>query len=159
MAETKAVPFPAILPVDPAAAPVILEPAAAAVMLAASRDADPLEACGLLFGAAGQIRLASVARNIADCPRHRFEIDPQHLFEAQRRSRAGPHRIIGCWHSHPTGSPWPSARDRAGVQDIHWLWLIIANGAVRGFVPSVRGFTEVALQTSALVPENRHGTR
>lgn len=132
-----------------------LAAAARAQMLAAAARALPHEACGLLFGAAGHIRTATIARNIAAEPWHRFEIDPAHLFAAQRRARTGPERLLGCWHSHPGGRPCPSVLDRAGVQDLAWLWLIVAGGAVRAFRPlphgpqsagsESHGFAEVAL--------------
>lgn len=127
----------------------ILQPTAKARMLQAALKVGTHEACGLLFGAnvAGQvdIREASVARNVSDQPERRFEIDPAHLFEAQRRSRKGPERLIGCWHSHPCGNPLPSVHDRAGVIDMNWLWLIVAQGQVRAFRPLAQGFAEVAL--------------
>lgn len=114
-------------------------------MLAAARAAAPNEACGLLWGSARQVREASVAGNVAAEPWHRFEIDPAHLFAAQRRARRGPDRLLGCWHSHPGGRAWPSRLDRAGVHDLGWLWLIVAADEVRAFRPRAAGFAEVAL--------------
>lgn len=121
-------------------------------MLAATLAAGDDEACGLLFGAAGLIRTATLARNIAADRRRRFEIDPAHLFEGHRQSRAGPDRLIGCWHSHPDGTAFPSRHDRAGVTDMAWLWLIVAGGEVRAFVPTAGGFDPVALDQVALAP-------
>ena len=136
--------------IDPLSSPVVVNPAARRRMLAAAAAADPLEACGLLFGDGGHIDDASIARNIAAAPWHRFEIDPAHLFDGHRRGRAGPPYLLGCWHSHPGGSPLPSVEDRAGVHDPGWLWLIVAGGGLRGFRPSVAGFDEVALLFPAL---------
>lgn len=114
-------------------------------MLSAAEAANPHEACGLLFGDALEIAEASIARNIARQPDRYFEIDPAHLFDGHRRGRAGPGRLLGCWHSHPLGGPLPSKVDRAGVADLDWLWLIVAAGGIRAFRPTTDGFTEVAL--------------
>lgn len=116
----------------------------------ATAAAGGKEACGLLFGAAGWIRQASVAENIAAEPWHRFEIDPVHLFEAHRRSREGPERLIGCWHSHPNGRALPSRHDRAGVADMAWLWLIVAGGRITAWRPMAGGFEPVAIVGASL---------
>lgn len=115
---------------------VLLARAARATIEAATADAHPQEACGLLFGERGKgrpaitsaIASASVARNVAAEPWHRFEIDPAHLFRAQRAARETGVPILGVWHSHPKGRPVPSAEDLAGVTDPAWLWLIAAPG-------------------------------
>lgn len=128
--------------------PVTLSATAAAAMHAEVRRSGNSEACGLLFGTDGQITEATVARNVAAEPWHRFEIDPAHLFDAHRRSRAGPDRLIGCWHSHPNGGPEPSRHDREGVADESWLWLIVAGGHIRAWRPVQQGFAEVALSVA-----------
>ncbi len=99
----------------------------------------------MLFGSDNRILEATVARNVARDPSIRFEIDPAHLFDAHRRGRAGPDRIVGCWHSHPNGRAEPSRHDREGVSDEGWLWLIIAGGLIRAWRPVPEGFAEVAL--------------
>jgi proteasome lid subunit RPN8/RPN11 len=118
---------------------------AAAAIRAAALASDPDEACGLLFGREGRISHASVARNVAAEPRHRFEIDPAHLFDGHRKGRAGPERLIGCWHSHPGGSAVPSAHDRDGALEAGWLWLIIGRDGIRGWRPAAHGFDPVPL--------------
>ncbi len=130
--------------------PVLLSAAAAAAIHAEVRRSGNSEACGLLFGTHGRITQATIARNVAENPATRFEIDPAHLFDAHRRSRAGPDRLIGCWHSHPNGRGEPSAHDRAGVADESWLWLIVAGGRIRAWQPVPGGFAEVALTAARL---------
>ena len=120
--------------------------AAADTLRAAAAAAHPHEACGLLFGAPAEVRHASIATNVSADPTRRFEIDPQHLFDAQRSSRTGPDRLIGCWHSHPNGNPRPSRHDLAGITDPGWIWLIVAHGAITAWRPGTAGFTEVALE-------------
>lgn len=130
--------------------PVTLSATAAATMLHEVQRSGNSEACGLLFGTEGHITEATVARNVAADPATRFEIDPAHLFDAHRRSRAGPDRLIGCWHSHPNGRAEPSRHDRTGVADESWLWLIVAHGRIRAWRPAAQGFAEVALTATHL---------
>jgi proteasome lid subunit RPN8/RPN11 len=114
---------------------VLLARAARETIEAATAEAHPHEACGLLFG--GRVRggpaiiSASVAKNVAAEPWHRFEVDPAHLFASQREARESGVPILGVWHSHPDGPPIPSKEDRAGVTDPAWLWLIVAPGTPR----------------------------
>lgn len=128
--------------------PVTLSATAAATMLEEVQRSGNSEACGLLFGSEGRITHATAARNVAADPATRFEIDPAHLFDAHRRSRAGPERLIGCWHSHPNGRGEPSRHDRDGVTDDSWLWLIVAGGTIRAFRPVPQGFAELALSVA-----------
>lgn len=118
---------------------------AACTIRRATVAAAPHEACGLLFGDGDCIVEATVARNIAAEPWRRFEIDPAHLFDAHRRARAGPLALVGCWHSHPDGSPTPSRHDADGVADRSWLWLIAAGGTIAAWQPTAEGFQPVAL--------------
>jgi len=69
--------------------------------------------------------------NVASDPATTFEIDPAALFAALRAERAGGPRILGHYHSHPSGSPTPSARDAAMALQPGRLWLIVAAGAAR----------------------------
>ena len=59
-----------------------------------------------------------------------------------RAARAGGPRLVGYYHSHPTGAPEPSATDRAQAAHDGRVWAIAAEGEVRfwrddetGFVP------------------------
>ncbi len=122
----------------------------------AARAALPDEACGLLVGARAGARLlvrqATVARNVDPEPRCRFEIDPAHLLAHQRAARACGAAILGLWHTHPQGPPAPSARDRDGVTDREWLWLVWAGGHLAAFRPDAAepsGFQPVPLLDGA----------
>jgi proteasome lid subunit RPN8/RPN11 len=55
----------------------------------------------------------------------RFEIDPALLLATHRRLRGGADRIIGHYHSHPSGPAAPSARDRASSYTPGLAWLIL----------------------------------
>jgi desampylase len=84
------------------------------------------EVCGLLFGDEVHISGWSVARNVADDPARRFEIDPAALIAAHRAARAGGPAIVGYVHSHPSGSVMPSACDAEMALGDGAIWLIVA---------------------------------
>ncbi|WP_419825263.1 Mov34/MPN/PAD-1 family protein [Sphingomonas sp.] len=98
-------------------------------LAAASPEA---EICGLLLGAAPErIDAAPAAVNVADAPATRFELDPATLFAALRGERAGRARVLGHYHSHPSGTPDPSPCDAASADGAGGLWLILAAGEAR----------------------------
>lgn len=109
---------------------------------ASSRDH---EVCGLLFGCDASIAAAEPARNVAADPATTFEIDPAMLLAAHRAERAGGRRIVGCYHSHPSGAAIPSARDVAAAEPGR-LWLIIGAGEARLWRAGTDGFAPVAVR-------------
>jgi proteasome lid subunit RPN8/RPN11 len=108
---------------------LILPPALRARIENEARSAFPRECCGLIEGSrCGEDALATVlhpARNLA-AGNDRFEIHPEDHFAALKAARARGQSLIGCYHSHPKGPPRPSAHDRQGAQEEHFLWLIAA---------------------------------
>jgi proteasome lid subunit RPN8/RPN11 len=112
---------------------LILNVAQAARIEAEARRAFPREACGLLLGTRDEAGRAHVARvvpapNTASGP-DRFEIDPALLLALHREARGAGEAIVGHYHSHPNGSPAPSARDLAEAAWPGLVWLIAALGA------------------------------
>lgn len=112
-------------------------------VVALAKEGGSKEVCGLIFASTGAITGFEPATNVAADPETRFEIDPAALLRAHREQREGRRRIIGCYHSHPSGAPEPSACDAAEAAPDGWLWLIIgcaearlwrsvADGAVHG---------------------------
>ncbi len=85
----------------------------------------PREACGLLFGEGAEITAFQAVENVAESPETRFEIDPAALFAALKAERAGGRKLIGYWHSHPSGDATPSATDAAMAAPDGKLWLIV----------------------------------
>ncbi len=92
-----------------------------------------IEACGLLLGTIGEagnryINEIHPMRNIFDSPVY-FEFAPEELLSADL-AYAG--RIIGVYHSHPTGLAVASRTDhqnmkRVNVEEhIPWVWLIVS---------------------------------
>jgi proteasome lid subunit RPN8/RPN11 len=88
------------------------------------------ERCGLLFGDAGRIAEATLCANVAADPARTFEIDPAALFGALRDERRGGAKLVGYWHSHPSGDVRPSATDAAMAAPDGKLWLIVGDGDV-----------------------------
>jgi proteasome lid subunit RPN8/RPN11 len=102
-----------------------------AAVLAEARADAAREVCGLLFGAEDHVTAHLPAPNVAADPARRFEVDPATLLAAHRAHRDGGPAILGCYHSHPTGSPDPSPRDAADAAADGWLWLIVGRKDAR----------------------------
>ncbi len=92
-----------------------------------------IEACGLLIGTidqAGNWHVEEVhpLRNIFDSPVY-FEFAPEDLLAADL---AYPGRVIGAYHSHPTGLSVASRTDHQNMKRINaeeqipWVWLIVS---------------------------------
>ena len=101
-----------------------------AITAEANADSER-EICGLLLGSGCDVTAHRSARNVAPDTRRRFEIDPAILLGAHRAERQGGPSILGCYHSHPIGSPMPSALDAADAEPNGWLWLILGRENVR----------------------------
>jgi proteasome lid subunit RPN8/RPN11 len=102
------------------------------------------EICGLLFGSDGRIDSAMPSLNVSERPGDEFEIDPVTLIAAYKAERAGGPRVIGCYHTHPSGSVIPSKRDAAAAEPGS-LWLILGGGDARLWRARPGGFDEEAL--------------
>ncbi|WP_454882758.1 Mov34/MPN/PAD-1 family protein [Sphingomonas oryzagri] len=100
-------------------------------ILAHAANEPVREVCGLLLGSPLRVENARETANVALDPASAFEIDPATLFGTLRAERAGGPRILGHYHSHPNGSPTPSARDAVMALQPGRLWLIVARGEAR----------------------------
>jgi len=87
--------------------------------------AAPQEICGILFGHNGRVSARRAAKNVADDPLRHFEIDPRTLIAAEREQRDGGERILGYYHSHPSGPVKPSTTDAESAAPDGRLWLIV----------------------------------
>ena len=123
-----------------------------------ARAAFPRECCGLIEGMRHEGFAEAVAlhaaRNIATRA-DRFEIDPENHFTALKAARAHGRVLVGCYHSHPGGSPVPSLTDGEGAQEEDFFWLIAALPLAAGpvtigaFAYCAAGFLSVALNGPA----------
>ncbi|WP_310496299.1 M67 family metallopeptidase [Sandarakinorhabdus sp.] len=100
----------------------------------AAAQTPDVEVCGLLVGNDGAVQDVVMTTNTAADPSRSFEIDPAALLRTHREARGGGMAVIGHWHSHPNGVPSPSARDAARALDNGQIWLIVAGGAVQGWI-------------------------
>jgi len=99
------------------------------IMSEAAADAN--EVCGLLMGDASRIAAIRPAANVAPDRARHFELDPVVLVAAHRAARAGGERIVGHYHSHPSGMALPSATDAASAAADGSFWLIVGSGVAR----------------------------
>ena len=108
-------------------------------LTAEARSTYPRECCGLIEGVRRGDAIEALAlhstRNLADAP-DRFEIDPAEHLRLLRRLRGTERDIVGCYHSHPNGEPWPSPRDRDGAHDEDFVWLILGLDASATATPA-----------------------
>ena len=92
-----------------------------------------IEACGLLIGTIDQagnwhVEETYPLRNIFDSPVY-FEFAPEDLLAADL---SYPGRVIGAYHSHPTGLAVSSHIDHQNMkrvnadEQIPWVWLIVS---------------------------------
>jgi proteasome lid subunit RPN8/RPN11 len=112
-----------------------------AIIVEEAARAYPLEACGLLLGGADGV-LAQVVpcANVAPDPARHFEIDPAALIAALRAERGGGVRVLGYYHSHPSGKPAPSPIDAAMAARDGRIWAIVAGGRIGWFRDGGNGF-------------------
>lgn len=117
-------------------------------MLAEARAALPHEACGLLLGRAF-IETATRCANVHPAPEAHFEIDPQALVDAHRAARGGNVRVLGYWHSHPSGPPEPSATDRIHATGDGRVWAIVGEGRIGWYRDCEAGFVPLSYRAKA----------
>ncbi|QHS16279.1 desampylase [Halopenitus persicus] len=81
--------------------------------------ADPVEVCGVLAGRFDEdgdrstVTETHRASNAAETPRTRYLIDPEEQFAILEAIEAAGDEVVGFYHSHPTGPPYPSETDAA----------------------------------------------
>ena len=112
-------------------AQVFLSATAWKTILLDAHGRQQIEACGALLGKidhAGNWHVAEARplRNIASSPVY-FEFDPAELLTIDLEQSG---RMVGVYHSHPTGPALASSTDRQNMrrvnleQHIPWVWLI-----------------------------------
>ena len=111
-----------------------------------SAAAGRQEACGLLFGTPDEIAEMQAVDNVSENPNYAFEIDPRALFAALRAERAGGPKLVGYWHSHPSGDAMPSATDAAMAAADGKLWLIVGGGDVTSWRAVDAGFEAIEIR-------------
>lgn len=116
-----------------------------------------IEACGVLLGTIDPtgnwvVEQVQPLTNSASSPVY-FEFEPAELLQVELTH---PDRIIGVYHSHPTGFPQASKTDRDNMkrvnrqQNIPWVWLIISGPFDKTFLQQAQDAPEI-LPTAPLI--------
>ncbi len=111
----------------------MLSAAAWKTILLDAHGRQGIEACGALLGRVDHegnwyVEEASPLRNLFASPVY-FEFDPAELLSIDLEQ---PGRMVGVYHSHPTGPALASSTDRQNMrrvnleQHIPWVWLIVS---------------------------------
>jgi proteasome lid subunit RPN8/RPN11 len=107
-------------PVRPRFTHVVIEPAAVASLLAAWGSSTDAEPCGLVVGKrAGETAIVRGAIPIPNAhvqPDRGFLLSTREALEQARAAGVAGHAILGTFHGHLRGAPFPSAADIAGLQ-------------------------------------------
>jgi proteasome lid subunit RPN8/RPN11 len=117
LAETAATTGEVVAPV-PAPAPVTrawIRPEAVRAILDAYVKSAATEPCGVLLGRErrGSVRVADVVvlPNVHPAPDRSFLMDPEGILRATKDARAADLEVVGTWHGHVRGGPWPGRAD------------------------------------------------
>ncbi|GAA5061492.1 desampylase [Erythrobacter westpacificensis] len=122
---------------------LVVTRAVIALLRGEAKRAYPNECCGILLGDDAGITNALPARNVHPSPRTHFEIDPQALVDAHRAARSAGPQVLGYYHSHPAGPPYPSSTDRAEAAHDGKVWAIVCEDAIGWWRDAPDGFTEL----------------
>jgi len=82
-------------------------------IVAHARETPDQEVCGVLGGRDGRVETLYRARNTAETPRIRFEMDSRDMFAAIRDIDDRDLDLIGFYHSHTHTQAYPSPTDVA----------------------------------------------
>lgn len=79
------------------------------------------EVCGFIT----KSQIIIDVENIADDPKHEFFMSPNSQYEIMRTYK---NNILGIWHTHPSGIPYPSEKDTLGAEFglplDYWYWVV-----------------------------------
>ncbi|SCA58019.1 putative Mov34/MPN/PAD-1 [Candidatus Terasakiella magnetica] len=97
-----------------------------------TKQAHPEECCGLIVGDGETVERLMPSANISTGDKTKsFELDPKVRFELIRES--GERSLMGFYHSHPNGNPFPSKTDRSMVYEPELLWVITTCKEIKAF--------------------------
>jgi proteasome lid subunit RPN8/RPN11 len=141
-----------------------IAPGAVSSLLASYNQATSAEPCGVLIGAvagnAVRIRGVAVLPNAHVTPDRGFLITAEDLLQASKTVEESGAAIIGFWHGHLRGGPYPGRQDAdeftsfAAGPNGSWAQALLLAGrgetgrpVLRVFVTSRDGLREVPLRT------------
>ena len=76
------------------------------------------EVCGLITAT----HKIHYVRNVHEVPRSNFYFDQEEFKDVIAEILGSGHRVIGMFHTHPNGTPWPSPRDIVGWPNPALRW-------------------------------------
>jgi len=106
-------------------------------MFAASLQAAPAEACGLLGGRDGVATSHYPVPNVAPEPTERFVMDPAGQREAFTAMERRGEELVAIYHSHPSTGASPSKADLLSAHYLDAFYLIVG---LRQGRPYLRAF-------------------
>jgi proteasome lid subunit RPN8/RPN11 len=134
---------------------LILTPTQHQAIITATRDTYPQECCGMIVGHRQQdgwiVDRIVPSDNLSPKPLKTFEVDMRLRLALQRQLRGSGKSVIGHYHSHPGGTPTPSATDLESAWEDEMVWVIVGGTAgkedLAAFVYSdaSKEFTSVAI--------------
>jgi proteasome lid subunit RPN8/RPN11 len=102
-----------------------------------ARQSLPEECCGILLGAEGvsgcvRAHRAVPVENVSTrCRKREYLVAPLEILRAHRQARREGLEIVGYYHSHPSGSAFPSVNDcQKAWPDTSYVILGVSGGEV-----------------------------
>jgi len=114
-----------------------------------ARNAYPEECCGLISGTYDQVYDIHPAANVSAGDKTKtFEIDAKVRFDLI--AQTGKRSVLGLYHSHPTGSPYPSETDKSMVYEPELIWVILTLEEIKAFrfIVAKQDFEEIPIQVN-----------
>jgi proteasome lid subunit RPN8/RPN11 len=121
-------------------------------MLAQARTQAPLEACGILAGADGQVERLYKMTN-ADKSSDHFMMAPEEQFKVVKDIRSTGLEMLAIYHSHPETPARPSAEDIRLALTPNTIHVILSlqntEPVIKGFLIEDENVTEVPVEIEA----------
>jgi proteasome lid subunit RPN8/RPN11 len=118
------------------------------LMVAQARAEAPIEACGILAGADGEVKKLYKMTN-ADAASDHFMTEPAEQFAVVKDIRSAGLEMLAIYHSHPESPARPSAEDIRLALTPEVIYVIVSllndEPAARGFVMDDGDVTEVSV--------------
>ena len=118
------------------------------LMVAQARAEAPIEACGILAGADGEVKKLYKMTN-ADAASDHFMTEPAEQFAVVKDIRSAGLEMLAIYHSHPESPARPSAEDIRLALTPEVISVIVSllndEPAARGFVMDDGDVTEVSV--------------
>ena len=124
---------------------LLLPPAAAEAIRSHESFSLPEECCGLIAGVPDAVRFVYPLTNANPSPTS-FTIEPAEHFHSWRHATSNGWDLIGAFHSHPSGPGHPSKTDLALANEPDWVYLIVADGDISGWMMKDRRAEAVAVE-------------